>query len=120
MQYETFQSRFDKFAEEWMATEINHHVSQTASEAFWKIANANFGPIYDKKREENIKRKIPQFCQLRRRLNDQKLPPIHVETAFKNKETGAVSIVNNNGNTGQNFPRHTHTKLYEQATVNVS
>ena len=108
-----------ELSRQWILIEVDHRVSKQASEEFWRLANDLFPKLYDAKGDRG--RKIPQFCHIRRKLYEQKVPPVKMEIAYKSKETGEVTVVANVTKTPvSRFPANTHRRLYEIASVDVS
>ena len=98
--------------------EINHKVSKEASNQFWCLANAKFHELYVAK--GNRGRKIPQFFQLRDKLNEKKVPPINMEIGFKSKEDGEITVVNAKSSPTSLYPPSNYKRLYEIVSVDVS
>lgn len=46
-------------------------------------------------------------------------PDVHLELGYKNKETGAVTVVEDTITPKSRFPPHEYEKIYETATVKV-
>ena len=117
-EYVDFHTLKRELAEQWMLIEVAHRVSKTASNAFWRLANKMFPEVYEKKKEMDIKTKVPQFAHIRRILHVKKVPPISMEVAYENKETGEVITVKGlNKLPVSKFSPDKFTKLYEQASV---
>lgn len=69
---------------------------------------------------QNVRKKTPQFNHIRRQLHLKKTPKVHMEIAFKKKDTGEVIIVEDAEVAPKSrFPGHLYEKLYETATVKV-
>ena len=116
---EDYRDILSDLSEEWLLTEVSHHVSKEASNSMWKIANDLFHRMYTAKANEG--RKIPQFCHLRRKLYEDKVPKIKMEFAYQSKDDGSVTVVEDVSTTPlARFPPSTHRKLYEIASVDVS
>lgn len=110
-----------KLSKQWLLTEISHRVSKEGSNKMWELANKYFATVYDIKKEQGIKKKIPQFQQIRNKLYDSIVPKVKMEIAYERKETGEVSIVEDVERTPvSQFPPSTHRRLYEIASVDVS
>ena len=61
---ETFLDLFENFSRQWLHTQLTHHVSLTASNAFWTLAMKLIPHLFEVKTREGIKHKIPQFLQV--------------------------------------------------------
>ena len=58
-----FNELFDSFSSQWLTTQLTHRVSLEASNAFWVSAMNHIPRIFELKKSEGIKGKIPQFMQ---------------------------------------------------------
>ena len=117
----SYRDMLDKLSEDWLTAEIDHRMSKKGSEILWKLANEHFYEIYRVKKEQGIKRKIPQFQQIRRQLTKKNTPKVKLEIAYKCKDTGEITIMENLESTPvSRFPPSTHERLYEIASVDVS
>ena len=102
-----------------MLIEINHKVSKEGSNQFWSLANEMFHSLYVAR--GNSGKKVPQFNHLRNKLNDSKVPPIHMEIGYKSKETGEITVVEDaTTNPVSRFPPCNYRRLYEIVSVDVS
>lgn len=72
------------------------------------------------KHAQGVQRKIPQFDHIRRTLAQNYSPPVHMEIAYKNKETDQVTIVKDTITPKSRFPPHRFEKMFEIATVKVN
>ena len=115
----TFQDLYEELSNEWLVTEVDHHVSKSASNAFWKLSNKYFHRVYLAKEREGRTKKIPQFKQVRETLYAKKVPPISVEVAYKNNTTGEVVVEKGTTTPTSQYPPNLYCKLYEMATVKV-
>ena len=105
-------------SEQWMITEADHKVSQAASNAFWKLSLSWFHRLLEAKKEQNIRKKTPQFIQIRNKIYDNKLPPIKLELGYKHKESNELIVVNDiDAAPVGSFPPSDFLKLYEVASV---
>ena len=75
--------------------------------------------LYDAKKREEVRKRVPQFTHLRRTINSQSVPPINMQIGFQNRETGDVKVVNSDVTPSSQFPRSTHKKVFEIASVKV-
>ena len=108
-----FKEKLKEISRQWVENEIDHRVSKTASNHFWRIANEHFHELYLLKQNQNIKSKVPQICHIRRKMNDEHVPKISMEVAYQNKQTGEITILKNIMNTpvGKYPPRQIHQAL---------
>ena len=116
----SFKTLHDELAKSWLLTEINHHVSKSASNSFWNVADQFFHKLYKAKEGEGITKKVPQFTQSRNKLNANNVPEIKMQVAYKHKETGEISLVESVDSTPTSqYPPNVYTKIYEVASVEV-
>ena len=107
-------------AEQWLLLELNHQVSKVASEEFWRLATSFIPQLFALKELQGVLRPTPQFAHLRRVLKRNKVPPITLDFAFKNKDTGEITVVENESSCpSARFPNTTHSKIYEIASIKV-
>lgn len=99
-----------------MLAEVDHCVSKTASEVFWKIGLQYFHRLHT----ALGRKKTSQFNSIRRQLFKDKLPNIDIETGYKEKSSGEVVVVNESITPVKQFPQSRYEKLYEIGTVQVS
>ena len=99
--------------------EISHRVSKTASNAFWKLAHKWFHRLFTAKKQQLLKKKVPQFAHLRRKMYAA-LPKIHLEIGYVHKETGELTVIHTSVTPRSKFPPDKYQKVYEIASVNVS
>lgn len=102
-----------------MVLEINHRVSKTCSESFWKLANDFFPLLYEAKKAQMIRKKVPQFQSIRNNLHIENVPEIKMKVAFENKITGEIETLTDLKSIPRYSPQ-TYKKLYEMATVEVN
>lgn len=96
--------------------EVNHHVSKTATELFWKVALK----FFPKLRSAAETQKTYQFKTIRKKLYEEKVPNIFMEIGYKNRSTGEVEVVHDASTPVKQFPPNQYEKLYEIATLKVS
>ena len=61
---DSYKDVMQQFSEEWLQTQLTHHVSLSATNAFWRVS-MNFIPkIMELRNAELINRKVPQFNQV--------------------------------------------------------
>ena len=118
--FTTYKKILQDLAEDWILVEIDHHVSKSATDAFWKVATAKFKQLFEAREARNMKRKIPQFPYLRQTLYDKKVPRISMEIAYQNKETEEITVIEDVEKAPvSKYPPDKFVKLYEKATVKV-
>lgn len=105
--------------EQWVGIETNHRISKEASNSFWQLANKMFPKLYATRGDEG--RKIPQIPHLRKRLYDEKVPPVKLEVGFECKESRETIIVKDATCIPvSKFPPNQYRRQYEIASVDVS
>ena len=110
---------FTELSKQWLLTEVSHRVSKEASNEFWRLSNNLFHQMYEAKAGRG--RKIPQYCQVRRKMYKDLVPKVKMEIAYQDKETGEFTIVEDVNTTPVGrFPANTHRRIYEIASVDVS
>lgn len=101
--------------------EIDHKVSKSASNAFFELAKKWFHPLIEAKNAEMIFKDVPQFAQIRKNLNDKEVPKVSIKVAYKDKLTEEIIVLDDLQSVPTtSYPRSTHQKLFEMATVDVS
>ena len=118
-EYEDYESILNELNREWLLAEIDHSVSKTASEIFWKIG-LKFFPKLNTAMEREKKKKTSQFQTIRKNMYTDLLPPINIEIAYKHRESGETEIVNETNTPIKQFPPSKFEKLYEIGTVKVT
>lgn len=114
---ENYNVIFEKLKSEWLLAEIEHSVSKTASEAFWRIGLKYFPKLQTAAARP---KKTPQFQSIRNQMHNDLIPPIDLDFAYKHKRTGEVTIVSDTITPMRRFPTSEYEKLYEIGTVEVS
>ena len=110
-----YYSLLQALSEKWLVVELNHTVSKTASNAFWRIATSLVPILFETKKRLGISRKTPQFVHLRRKLHKQFLPTIHHTTAYQDKDSlDIVEVPGHDSNLN-----NSHIKIFETASVSV-
>ena len=118
--HETFDFVLQALIKKWIITESDHHVSKTASNEFWKVADEFFFRLYKAKEREKNRKKVSQFLHTRRKLYSKHVPKITMTVAYEHKETKEVTIVKSLESTPTSrFPPNLYNKLYEAASVKV-
>ena len=103
----------------WLLIELNHRVSKTAANAFWAAAHKYFYRLMIAKNQQRIKKNVPQFAHLRRKLYAT-LPKIQLEIGYVHKETGVHTTVRTEVTPKAQYPPNIFQKVYEIAYVKVS
>ena len=110
---------FDEILEDikskWLLTENKHCVSKKASEAFWRIAAQHFPKLATARG----KKRIPQFKTIRGQMHNDLLPPVELEIAYRNKNTGEIEIVKDTITPRKRFSPTNYEKLFDIGTIKV-
>ena len=108
-------------SKEWVTVELDHRVSKVASEAFWDLGKRWFHRLFNTKKIQRISRKTPSFTHLRKQLYKDYVPPIRMDIAYMDKETGELTIVEDTPTTPKKqFPSNRFKKMWEIAHVKVT
>ena len=95
-------------------------MSKEGSAALWRIANKYFYKLYTAKKLQRINKKVAQFRQIRRQMYRDNVPQIHMEYAYRQKQTGEITTAKNLDSTPRKrFPPSIYEPLYEIATIEV-
>lgn len=106
--------------EKWVVAETKHKVSKSASEEFWGIASSMFDTLFESKKNNAITNKVPKFATLRQKLYNDNVPPVHLSTAYRHRETGEITYVDDVTSTPvSQFSPRDYEQLYEFARVKV-
>ena len=116
---EDFNVMLDKFSNKWLAAESDHTVSKTAVEAFWKLAFEHIPKMMKMKERQGYSAKIPQFQQIRRKMNDKLVPDVELQIGYRNKSTEEVTEIKSKVTPKSRFPTSDYEKVYEIASVKV-
>ena len=108
-----------KLKRDWLFTELDHKVSKSCSDAFWKLALKMIPPLYESKKCQKISRKVAQFAHIRKQLYDELAPRVDLQIAYKNNSTGEITVTNDTITQVKNFPPNEFTKQYEIASVDA-
>lgn len=100
--------------------ELDHNVSKSATDAFWKLSCDRMPGLFRAKEIEQIRKKVPQFTHIRRSIYDKKSPDVDLQIGYANKMTGEVTEVNSNVTPTSQYPRSDYQKVYEIASVKVN
>lgn len=114
---ENYGEILQRLLEQWVDVESHHKISKVASNELWRIADKFFHQLYLAK--GNRGKRVPQLAHLRRKLNADKLPPVHLKIAYQSKESGEVTVVDSESTPISRFPPSTYRRLYEIAFVKV-
>ena len=115
-----FHDFYEEVCKDWLDTEVDHNVSKTATNIFWRLACTKIVKLFELKRRQNITRKVPQFQQVRK-SNLKHIPPIEMEIGYMDKTTGDVIIESQLKKTPvKMYPPSQFQKVYEIASVKVS
>ena len=107
---------FENLKSQWLLSEIQHSVSKSASEAFWRLSMEHIPKLENfRKRKKN-----QQFKSIRRKMYDDLLPSVDMEIAYRNTATGEIRIVKDSITPRKEFPANEYEKLYEIGTLKVS
>lgn len=73
------------------------------------------------KKQQKVTDKVPQFVHIRNQMYDTMCPPVQLDFAYEDKESGEVIVIENVEKTPvAMFPPSKFTKLYEIGRVKVS
>ena len=114
-----YDTLYKELTKEWIVAEIDHRVSKTCSDEFWRISNKYFHQLYLAKEREGRKKKVPQFRQARAAMYHNKVPPITMSIAYKHRQTGEISVVQGESTPVSQYPPDIYSKVYEAASVEV-
>lgn len=115
---EDYDSILTDFKSQWLLAEIEHSVSKTATDLFWRLASFYFPKLESAVAER--KKKPAQFKTIRRQMYEDLLPRIELQIGYKNKASGETFIVNGTVTPLKNYPNSEWDKLFEIAFVKVS
>ena len=118
---ESFSEMLISLANDWLQTQLTHHVSLEATNAFWRLSLKSFHKLIERKTAEGIKRKIPQFVQIRRNIYKDICPDVKMTFVFLNKNDNTIVNVNTNQTPLTDYQRDPqYVKLYEKAHIEVT
>ena len=108
---------YDSFyRSDWLLIELNHKVSKTATDLFWKTAL-----LYIHKLKSAPGNKAThQFKTIRKKLYEGNIPDIHLEIGYKDRTTGKIDVVEDISTPVRQFPPSKFEKLFEIASIKVS
>lgn len=108
-----------KWSEKWLSVQMTHRVLEAGANAFWKLAMTFIPLLFEAKKRCNVKRPVPGFIHIRRKLYDAICPPVHMKFVYLKKSTQEEETVRCQKNPSRQYPRSQYTKLYEEAHVKV-
>lgn len=76
--------------------------------------------LFEAKKAQQVKKKVPQFSQIRKRMHSAKTPEVTMKLAYKKKDTGEVVVIEDTKTPKSRFPPHLYEKMYEVATAKVN
>ena len=117
---QSFHELYADLTKDWMCAEIDHRVSKTASNEFWRISNKYFFKLYKAKEREIRRKKIPQYKQVRQTMYSKHVPPVSLEVAFRDNTTGEVILEKGTSTPISKYPPNKFSKLFEMASVEVN
>ena len=116
----SFESLFKSFSNQWLHTHLTHHVSLAATSDFWKLSFKYISNLLELKQRDNVKKKIPQFLQIRKNTYNHLCPDVHMTFAFLDKTDNSIIKVNVDRTPVKEFERNPrYQKLYEEAHIKV-
>ena len=111
---------FKSFSNQWLHAKLTHHVSLTAANAFWKLSFQYVGRLLQMKIDQNIKRKIPQFPQVKKVLYKNMCPDVKMSCAFLDKTNNSITHIAENDEQFSIIQGDAnYQKLYEEAHIEV-
>lgn len=117
----SFDSLFQSFSQKWLNTQLTHHVSLAAANAFWSMEFQYVSELHDLKVAEGISRKIPQFLQVRKNIYRDMCPDIKMSFVFLNKTDNSIIRINEDHTPLKQYQRNpNYQKLYEEAHIQVN
>ena len=101
---------------------MTHSVSLAATDAYWRLALEWMDKLFEAKRREGIKKKIPQFLNQRNNMFHKTCPRISMDFAYRHIETNEVVLVKDvdKAPTKTYASDPNYVKLYESASVKVT
>ena len=118
---ESFESLFTSFSNQWQHAQLTHHVSLAASNNFWKLSFDYVPKILELKKAEKLKKKIPQFYQVRKNIYKDICPEVKMTFVFLNLNDGTLTLVKDDHTPLKQYQRNPqYKKLYEEAHIEVN
>ena len=110
----------NSLSKQWMNAEMDHTISQAASNELWKIAFDFIPKLVSARQLNGIRRKVPTFNHIRKQLHKKGTPDVQLEIGYRNRNTDEITLVNASTTPVSTFPANMYEKLYEVATAKVS
>lgn len=111
---------YSQLSKDWLQMELKHRISKQASNELWSLATSALPKLHDARKNQHVKKKIPQFRSIRDSLYKNNVPEIKLQIAYRVKETGDIIILKDLKKTPiSRFPPSKFIKLYESASVQV-
>ena len=119
-QADNYLSVKSELSKKWLNTQLTHHVSGSATNAFWELSMKYVPVLQSLKDGENVKKKTPSFTQERRKLYRDRCPDVKMKFGFKVKSTGVIKTVECESTPTNNYQRNPdYVKVFEEAHVKV-
>ena len=117
IEVEDFPDMLNDVAEKWLMVQLTHQVSASATNAFWSVALQSIPNLVQCKTANSIKKNIPGYIHLRRKIYENECPEVKMKFVYQNKNTQAIEIVHSNTNPSREYDRNNYVKLYEEAHI---
>ena len=116
---EEYSELCEALARKWLFIQHTHHVSASATNEFWSAAIDLLPDIFQMKFNYNIKKKIPGFEHVRRKLNDDLCPEIDLKFVYQKRNDDSIEVVHCQKAPVKQYPKTSYKKLYEEAHIKV-
>lgn len=90
---ESYKSILKAQSVDWLMCEIDHRISNEASNELFEVAKKWFYKLYVAKENQGVSKNTPQFGWLRSKLYDNNIPKISMEVAYLNKSTNSITLL---------------------------
>ena len=110
----------DELKEKWMSAELEHTISQAASNELWEICFKFIPKFFEARSRQNISKKPPTFNHVRRTLYDEKTPEVQLEIGYIHKESKELTVVEDTVTPKSRFPPNEYEKIYKVGSVKVN
>ena len=120
VEIDDFNTLLADLSRQWLNTELNHHVSKECSDRFWSLGMQFFHRLFVAKQKQKIKRKVPQFSHIRRKMYDKSTPNVDLTIGYQNKETEEIVVEHAEKTPVNKYPPSQFKKVFEIASVNAS
>ena len=118
---DNFNSLFSSFSKQWVNAQLTHKVSLAAANSFWGLSFKYLKDIFHLKNTEGIKKKIPQFIQVRKNIYKDLCPDVKMIFVFLNKTDNTIIRVEEDKTPLNEYERDPkYQKLYEEARIEVN